>query len=259
MEHPQGGRLVLFGTGTFLEAADRLDASVQTFYAVWDKPAGVGNLTYANLQAQAILSESTVGSRSVRTVTANRVNWSSSTGQGWYLPLVHGSARGERVIRNILVRGGRVLFNTSLIKTSADPCVSTGGGWLMSIDSFSGGMSRVATLDSNSDGIVDKSDPLSAGISLSGGLPGDLIVLELPRIKPMDPATPLAPGSCNPATEFCPCDPTVDDCVCNPGDSGCKNIYCGQEYNLSQTSNTLELVVGSGQCSFNRIMWRQLM
>jgi type IV pilus assembly protein PilY1 len=259
MEHPQGGRLVLFGTGTFLEAADRLDASVQTFYAVWDKPAGVGNLTYANLQAQAILSESTVGSRSVRTVTANRVNWSSSTGQGWYLPLVHGSARGERVTRNILVRGGRVLFNTSLIKTSADPCVSTGGGWLMSIDSFSGGMSRVATLDSNSDGIVDKSDPLSAGISLSGGLPGDLIVLELPRIKPMDPATPLAPGSCNPATEFCPCDPTVDDCVCNPGDSGCKNIYCGQEYNLSQTSNTLELVVGSGQCSFNRIMWRQLM
>jgi type IV pilus assembly protein PilY1 len=259
MEHPQGGRLVLFGTGTFLEAADRLDTSVQTFYAVWDKPTGVGNLTYANLQAQAILTESAQGNRNVRTVTANRVNWSSSSGQGWYLPLLHGTARGERVIRNILVRGSRVLFNTSLIRNSADPCTNTGGGWLMSVDSFSGSMSRVATLDSNSDGMVDARDPLSAGVSLSGGLPGDLIVLELPRIKPAVPAAPLARGSCNPATEFCPCDPAVDDCVCESGDPACKNIYCGQEYNLSQTSNTLELVVGSGQCHFNRIMWRQLM
>lgn len=259
MDHPQGGQLVLFGTGKFLEAADRLDTSVQAFYAVWDKPAGTGNLTYSNLQSQAIMTESTAGSRSVRTVTANRVNWNSSSGQGWYLPLIHGAPRGERVTRNIVTRGGRVMFNTGLIKTSADPCVSTGAGWLMSIDSFSGGMLPVATLDSDADGLVDTRDPLSAGVSLSGGLPGDLVVLELPRIRPVDPADPTVPGSCNPATEFCPCDPSVDDCVCEAEDPHCKNIYCGQEYNLSQTSNTLELVAGSGQCRFKRIMWRQLM
>ncbi|WP_373185380.1 PilC/PilY family type IV pilus protein [Halopseudomonas sp.] len=259
LDHPQGGRLVLFGTGKFLEAADRLDTSVQAFYAVWDKPGGAGNLSYSHLQPQRILTESTSGGRSVRTISSHRVNWNSTSGQGWYLPLLHGPATGERVIRNIVTRGGRVLFNTALIKPGTDPCVSTGGGWLMSIDSFSGGMLPVATLDSDGDGLVDTGDPLSAGVNLSGGLPGDLVVLELPRIRPLDAARPLAPGSCDPALEFCPCDPTVDDCVCDPADTACKNIYCGQEYNFSQTTNTLELVAGSGQCRFRRVMWRQLM
>lgn len=257
LEHPQGGRLVLFGTGQFLEAADRLDTGVQAFYAVWDKPGGTGNLDSGSLQPQTILSETTAGGRKVRTLSSHRVNWYSAN--GWYLPLIHGSPTGERVTRNIVTRGGRVLFNTGLITPSVDPCVTAGAGWLMSIDSFSGGMLPVASLDSNGDGLVDSRDPLSAGVNLSGGLPGDLIVLELPRIKPLDPATPSAPGSCDPSVEFCPCDPSVDDCVCDPANASCKNIYCGQEFNYSPSTNTLELVAGSGQCSFSRIMWRQLM
>ncbi|MBL4835166.1 MAG: pilus assembly protein [Pseudomonas sp.] len=260
LEHPQGGRLVLFGTGKFLEAADRLDTSEQAFFAVWDKPGSSGNLNHNHLQAQQILAESTTGNgRSVRRVSANRVTWGATNGMGWYLPLVHGPAQGERVTRNIVTRGGRVLFNTGLIKAGTDPCVSTGGGWLMSVDSFTGGMLPVATLDSDGNGLVDPRDPLSAGVNLSGGLPGDLVVLGLPRIKPLDPANPLAPGSCNPATEFCPCDPGVDDCVCDPTDLTCQPVYCGEEYNLSQATNTLELVGGAAQCSFRRIMWRQLM
>ncbi len=257
LDHPQGGRLILFGTGQFLEAVDLQDTGVQAFYAVWDKPGGTGNLNSSSLQPQAIVSEKTSSGRKVRTLSTHRVNWHAA--DGWYLPLVHGSPTGERVTRNIVTRGGRVLFNTGLIKPSIDPCVSAGAGWLMSIDSFSGGMLPVATLDSDGDGLVDSRDPLSAGVNLSGGLPGDLTVLELPRIKPLDPADPLAPGSCNPSVEFCPCDPSVDDCVCDPADTSCKNIYCGQEFNYSQTTNTLELVAGSGQCSFRRVMWRQLM
>lgn len=259
VRHPQGGHLVLFGTGKFLEAADRLDASVQAFYAVWDKPGSNGNLNHTHLQPQSILTESGGQGRSVRTVSTHRVNWGAAKGLGWYLPLLHGPALGERVTRNIETRGGRVLFNTGLIKPSADPCVSAGAGWLMSLDSFTGGMLPVATLDSDGDGLVDTRDPLSAGVNLSGGLPGDLVILQLPRIKPLNPADPLAPGSCNPATEFCPCDPSVDDCVCDPADTACKPVYCGEEYNLNQTTDTLELVGGAAQCSFQRVMWRQLM
>lgn len=259
VRHPQGGHLVLFGTGKFLEAADRLDVSVQAFFAVWDRPGGNGNLNYTRLQAQSILTESGGQGRSVRTVSSHRVNWGAANGLGWYLPLVHGAARGERVTRNVLTRAGRVLFNTGLIEPGTDPCVSTASGWLMSVDSFTGGMLPVATLDSDGNGLVDDRDPLSAGVSLSGGLPGDLVVLELPRIKPLDPADPLAPGSCNPATEFCPCDPSVDDCVCDPADTACKPVYCGEEYNLNQTTQTLELVGGAARCSFRRVMWRQLM
>lgn len=283
VKHPEGGRLVVFGTGKFMEAADQRSTALQAVYAVWDRPGGGGNLSADTLQPQRITGESTAGSRRVRSVSQHRVNWRSPRGDGWYLPLIAGShAQGERVTRNLQIRGGRVLFNTGLIQTNDDPCLSTGAGWLMSMDLFSGGMPAVATLDSNDDGVVDDADTPQAGVSIDGGLPGDLVVLEPPRIVPGpddsddssssddsggvddpsgEPGTdPSArPRRCDSAKEFCPCDPAVDDCACQPGDPECRTIYCGQEYNLSATTNSVDLVMGSGNCRFNRVMWRQLM
>lgn len=266
VEHPQGGRMIVFGTGKLMEAADRQDTRLQAVYAVWDRPAGTGNLTVATLQPQRIISESSAGNRRVRTLSQNRVNWNGPRSDGWYLPLILGSnAQGERVTRNLLVRGGRILFNTMLLQDDADPCTHTGSGWLMSMDLFSGGMLQVATLDSNDDGIVDSADALVAGVSIDSGLPGDLVVLEQPRMQPAGadahagPLDPAAPGVCDAATTFCPCDPQVDVCLCPPGDSECRSIYCGQEYHLVATSTSVERVIGAGNCRFNRILWRQLM
>ncbi|MFO7704883.1 MAG: PilC/PilY family type IV pilus protein [Halopseudomonas sp.] len=268
VEHPQGGRMIVFGTGKLMEAADRQDTRLQAVYAVWDRPGGSGNLSAATLQPQRIISESSAGNRRVRTLSQNRVNWNGPRSDGWYLPLMLGSnAQGERVTRNLLVRGGRILFNTALLQDDGDPCTPTGSGWLMSMELFSGGMLQVATLDSNDDGIVDSADTLVAGVSIDGGLPGDLVVLEQPQMQmqpagaaaPAGPLDPAAPGVCDPATTFCPCDPQVDACLCLPGDSACRFIYCGQEYNLVATTTAVERVIGAGNCRFNRILWRQLM
>ncbi|WP_022961214.1 PilC/PilY family type IV pilus protein [Halopseudomonas pelagia] len=266
VEHPQGGRMIVFGTGKLMEAADRQDTRLQAVYAVWDRPGGSGNLTAATLQPQYITSESSVGNRRVRTLSQNRVSWNGPRSDGWYLPLMLGTnPRGERVTRNLLVRGGRLLFNTALVQDDGDPCIHTGSGWLMSMDLFSGGMLHVATLDSNDDGIVDSADTPVAGVSIEGGLPGDLVVLEQPRIQPAgadeeaNPLDPSAPAVCDAATTFCPCDPKVDDCRCQPGDSACRFIYCGQEYNVAATTTSVDRVIGAGNCRFNRIMWRQLM
>lgn len=269
VSHPQGGQLVLFGTGKFLEPGDRLDTGVQAVYAVWDRPGGDGNLSVADLQPQAIVSESSDGQRRMRTVTQHRVNWGGAQGAGWYLPLVHADrALGERVTRNMVIRGGRVSFNTGFVLRSTDPCTRRGDGWLMSLDIFSGGMLRVATLDANGDGLIDETDLPLAGISLEGGLPGELVVLEQPRIQPAQAGSEwglpeadeaAAPVRCDAATEFCPCDPAVDECSCALGDTGCRTIYCGREYNLSVTTTAVDRVVGAGHCRFNRILWRQLM
>lgn len=270
VRHSQGGRLVIFGTGKLMEMADQFSTQLQAVYAVWDRPAGTGKLTAATLQPQHITGESSTANRRIRTVSRHRVNWNGARGDGWYLPLIMGNnAQGERVTRNMRIRGGRILFNTGLIQADSDPCVSTGVGWLMSLELFSGGMPAVPTLDSNDDGVVDSADSPQAGVSVEGGLPGDLVILEQPRILPADsagdaadiprPDAPAAPQRCDAATEFCPCDPAIDDCVCQPGDPGCRTIYCGQEYNLSATSTSVDRVVGSGNCHFNRVMWRQLM
>tara|TARA_R110002020_G_scaffold358881_1_gene571565 strand:+ start:20080 stop:23151 length:3072 start_codon:yes stop_codon:yes gene_type:complete len=268
VEHPQGGRMVVFGTGKFLEAQDRQNTRLQAVYAIWDRPGGEGNLTAATLQSQQITSESSAGNRQLRTVSQHRVHWNGPRSDGWYLPLILGTrAEGERVTRELQIRGGRVLFNTGFIKDDGDPCQSAGAGWLMSLDLFSGGMLQVATLDTNDDGVVDSDDALIAGISVEGGLPGDLVILERPRIQPADGTEeldveapdPVGPVRCDATSEFCPCDPAFDTCVCQDGDPQCRLVYCGQEFNLIAATDAIDQVVGAANCRFSRVMWRQLM
>lgn len=238
--HPQGGQLVLFGTGKFMEQSDIADTSPQAFYTVWDKPGGSGELTVDDLLAQSIISAFSSGGSTHRTVSQTPVDWGRHA--GWVLPLVHdGQQQGERVTRQFATRGNRVIFTTGLIHGSGnDPCVTQGGGWLMVLDIYSGGMLPVAVLDTDGDRRIGDSDEQSAGLDLDIGLPGDLSILS--------PPPPLPPG-CDPAVEVCVCDPLVDDCP-DP---------CGEEYYLIPGSEEVTSVVGTSRCIFNRIMWRQLM
>ncbi|WP_304639864.1 pilus assembly protein [Pseudomonas sp.] len=178
-EHPQGGRMVLFGTGKLLEQTDISSTALQAFYGVWDRPGGSGGLGAGDLRAQRIAAEKMVNGRANRVVTQYPVSW--STESGWYLPLsFNGSRTGERVTRNLLVRGNRVLFNTGLVDAtnSKDPCEGlSGDGWLMALDLLSGSMMAYGVLDIGGDGVVSEADGLSAGIDLNVGWPGDITVV----------------------------------------------------------------------------------
>ncbi len=236
--HPQGGHLLLFGTGKFLEGADLADRSEQAFYAVWDRPGSAGGLEAADLLAQTIVGEQTRGDATFRSVSQRRVDWNSQS--GWMLPLVqNGVNTGERVTRDFITQGSRVIFTTGLIRdTGADPCITRGDGWLMVLDIHSGGMLPSATIDTDGDRLVDGNDDAAAGMDLDIGLPGKLNLVRRPPEQ-------------QPCTGGEQCDCIEDDCPPPPP--------CGDEYYLLPGSDGMTSVVGNSRCEFSRIMWRQLM
>ncbi|HDZ55937.1 MAG TPA: pilus assembly protein [Pseudomonas xinjiangensis] len=238
--HPQGGRLVLFGTGKFLEAKDLSDKSEQAFYAVWDKPGGHALLTAEDLLEQSITDQISTNGTAYRMVSQTRIDWTRHA--GWTLPLIYDdNAQGERLFRQFAIRGSRVIFNTGLItERGNDPCVTEGDGWLMVLNIYSGGMLPAAALDTNGDRIIDGGDQPGAGVDLDVGLPGDLNIVR--RNEP--------PPECE-DEEQCRCDPEDDDCV--------EEDPCGEEYYLTPGSDGVASIVGISRCVFNRVMWRQLM
>jgi len=188
--HPTSavGRLVYFGTGKYYEPSDQDPANAvqyNTMYGIWDRdfgsniPAGVYTVTNANtvssviarnsniLQKQTITLETsgTFGSNSfeVRTVSNHGVTWTTPTGNctatsscGWYLDL---SSVGEKMVNTPILRGGRLIFVTTIPSLVA--CQAGGSGWLMEIDPNTGGRLDAPVFDLNGDGTFDNNDNLA--------------------------------------------------------------------------------------------------
>lgn len=161
---PQGaGTIVLFGTGKYLELADKASTPVlpQTFYGIVDKNVAVANRT--SLQSQQITHEFSVDpdgttgpivSINVRITTQNALGTSS----GWYLDLVSPVAgyQAEKQVTNPIVRDGKVIFTTLIPNT--DPCGAGGTSWLMELDMLSGSALDTAPFDINNDGQFTDAD-----------------------------------------------------------------------------------------------------
>ncbi|MBK9445845.1 MAG: hypothetical protein IPO00_07015 [Betaproteobacteria bacterium] len=155
--HPQGGVLVVFGTGTYLFDNDKIDKQFQAMYGIWDSDAEVSATNHSNLQEQfistnTIADETTTSigggtavtvSHDYRSVSTNTVDWASK--KGWFIRLAVDYpsptgwlAEGERIVFNPEVRGGNVLKFTSTIPES-DICAAGGYGWDYYLDALSGG------------------------------------------------------------------------------------------------------------------------
>ncbi len=182
------GLMVLFGTGKFLEARDRIPSNLQahTFYGLLDQNTGlVADLISdrSELLQQTITFEGPVtvsnteivaGAPVVTTTTAKaRVTSQNAltTQRGWYLDLespVNGF-QGEMVPSNAFLRNKRVNFTTLI--PDPDPCTYGGSSWLMNIDMFSGGRIDTSPFDLNGDGEFDNEDkvPPGGGPSALGG------------------------------------------------------------------------------------------
>lgn len=175
-EHPDGGYLISFGTGKFLEAADKVDKTRQAFYAVWDKPGATGVVAETLLQRQTITGEGTVNGQDYFYTSSNPVTWESQ--RGWFMPLVYqGVDEGERVIYPAQTTEGRVVFVTAKVDAN-DPCVSSGSGRLVELDMLTGSMLSYEVLDTNGDGVIDGSDQIVAGVNVGGGLPGLPVIID---------------------------------------------------------------------------------
>ncbi len=202
---PHGaGVMILFGTGKYLEGADKsvppppAPQLVQSFYGIIDKNtidsstntfADTDRITRGDLVQQTILSEPLVDpdgpdgtsssdpndpdendpGRYVRITSNNPL----AAARGWYLDLKSPSGyQGERQVTDPAVRGDRVIFTTLL--PDPDPCGHGGKSWLMELDLLDGSRLSEAVLDTNNDGKVDENDDLN-GESASGVMDGQIL------------------------------------------------------------------------------------
>jgi type IV pilus assembly protein PilY1 len=161
--HPNGGRVVTFGTGKLFDAGDTAAGTTQSFYGIWDSvafgnpipttPAGVA-LTEADKATKLVQQtlgagisgtyKSTNADLTTATVnitgfaqTKNTIDW--ATKRGWYLDM---PASGERLIYPMASLFGRlVLAYTISPSAAADPCTQTqsGNAWSYVFDLLTGG------------------------------------------------------------------------------------------------------------------------
>lgn len=230
VDHPtKDGHLVLVGTGKLNEAVDKLDKTLQSFYAIWDSSTNDSAVAKSSLVAQAFTGEVTINGESYLESSSNTVDWSVS--KGWYLPLILGSAaQGERVIYQAQATLGRVIFVTAKVD-AADPCESTGSGRLVELDVGSGSKLSYPVLDTNGDGKVDDKDSIVSGLNINDGLPGSPVIIDSGSSKASQTKIILLSTGVT---------KTVDEFDPNPP---CQGEKCDEEE--------------AGEFS-KRIMWRQL-
>jgi type IV pilus assembly protein PilY1 len=172
--HPNGGQMVLFGTGKYLENTDNGNADVQSFYGIWDQNTTDQNTTVlrSSLVQQTVLLETiTVAgvSKPFRTTSANPVNY--LTHKGWYLNL---PTSRERMTGVPKLDAGTIWFNTFIPSTSA--CEGGGTGWLMGLNYLNGKMPSIVLFDTNNDGFINGSDIIVSGFQVGAALGGTTLI-----------------------------------------------------------------------------------
>ena len=152
--HPQGGLMVLFGTGQYIQISDVSSTTTQSLYGIRDSGAVV---TRAQLQQQTITDTAVRGGSTYRAVSKNAVNY--PTQKGWYLDL---PVAGERVVVDPILRFGRFIVPTTI--PSSNVCAAGGSSWLMEIDYLGGGRLDKPIFDVNADNAVDNTDIIAFGV-----------------------------------------------------------------------------------------------
>lgn len=182
--HPNGGNVIVFGTGKLYDTTDVTNTVTQTMYGIWDSvsfgssttPIGVTQTGVSSLVQQTISTVATTGTKivtasnlSTSTVTVNYYSVSTNavdfaTKRGWYMNLPN---TGQRSIypSEALVSGYVLLDTVSPSNVSLDPCIQTGSGraWNYIIDGVTGSGPTSAIFDTNGDGIINTSDVIVAG------------------------------------------------------------------------------------------------
>lgn len=191
--HPNGGYLVLLGTGSYIEVTDPLGPfRTDSYYGLWDKQDGTTRITSrSQLQKQTVLAEVVSGSTTYSIQSACKPNYlpslspqqamtnrldpfcpsslaytTSDQQLGWVFDLPNS---GERVVSDKPLLESSLLTFTTLTP-SVDPCTGNTVGREYNLDYLTGGQSTRGFIDLNSDRKVDSADKLTVTLSINGVL-----------------------------------------------------------------------------------------
>ena len=161
--HPDGGVIVYFGTGRYLETGDLTNDDVQTFYGVWDKPSTTGTVPRSNLLEQTILSTVDLNpdpaiEQLARTVSTNTPTVSN---RGCFLDFpATPNSPSERIVSTPLIKFFTTLDPRVIVVTAtpnADPCEKGGVSWVMEFNLNCGRLSA-SPFDINGDDQYNEQD-----------------------------------------------------------------------------------------------------
>ena len=147
--------LVFFGTGKYIEEADKNSTDLMSYYGVLDN--GTGSQIRTDLTPRELYSTSTT-----RVISGSLIPWSSS--RGWYFDFEDQANStssptklGERVTSNTLITNNVLLFNTVIpTVASSDICTSNSESWIMAVDLNTGKAPNYTVFDTNNDGVFDE-------------------------------------------------------------------------------------------------------
>lgn len=173
-----GGKMIYFGTGSYLSATDPANTTVQALYGIYDDLVHTPNSTpfvvESNLSNMTIAMPAPVGGviSDVRTTSAAAVpDWFTVVGKkGWVVPLTGANVTpGERVIAppvRYTITGVVDAFLFTSIVPSTDDCEAGLDAWITGVDALTGGYKKVF------------SSILPNSVRIRGGSPRGVFVLQ---------------------------------------------------------------------------------
>ena len=171
--YTSGGKMVYFGTGSYLAATDPADNTVQALYGIFDDLLSGSNSTpfVAETDLSSMTISMTAGADTRTTSGATLPAWYTlpTTKKGWVVQLTGTNVvAGERVIAPpVRFKAGAVdAFLFTSIVPSVDECNAGLDAWITGVDAMTGGFATVFNnLAANS-------------VRITGGSPRGVFVLQ---------------------------------------------------------------------------------
>ena len=163
-KHPNGGYMLLFGTGKYFDSEDSKVLTgdpIHSFYGIHDDLSSA-TVERSALASQEILYESNdFNTGTFRSTTNHTVD--SKSKKGWFInlapPKVTGQAlkrTGEKVNLQALLYKNKVIFFT--LTPESDPCDFGGSSWTMILNAADGRADSIVVGDENGDDLIDNAD-----------------------------------------------------------------------------------------------------
>lgn len=172
--HPNGGRMVLFGTGKYIETTDPMSTKVQSFYGIWDNGTwdGATWTDGSTVAGRSSLNQKLVGSTTISGKSYPVITSGTTVGspKGWYADF----SGGERVTGIPKLRNGLIIYDT--FSPPATACATDDPTKTMVHDYLIGDMPAYPVFDTNGDGEVDGDDTAVAGIYKGAAIGGTTLI-----------------------------------------------------------------------------------